>query len=383
VPATLIALVDHGGLGPAACQVARSAAAAQDGNSAATAYCDIGPTGAKQMTSALSNDTRPYILVTGYGPAAMSYTQIASIPRDVTIVGPGRDAPAVSRAVISDSNSVNPTQAVELPSVGALKAVSLDGLELTATSANAVLSCDQPLLTFNVRNSLIVGNRLGEGIANTACAMTITQSAISQNDNGIEANAGSITIAQSIISDNQYAAIIVDGGSYDISNCLMFGNAIRGEMAINLIATGRFYFNTVGHNGKAGSAGGVNCLAGQKLEASIIWDNAKTTGTTPTQFLGNCSFISVVTDVNESLSTKGLQKATPVFVGAVLNDFTGNDFRLDVSTSANIATNRMSVLDILTAPEVGGISALPLFDLFNTRRPQNAGWEIGAHEARY
>jgi hypothetical protein len=76
VPTTMIAIVDSGGMTTAACQVARGAS--QDGNSAVTAYCDIGPTGITQMTSALTSDTRPYILVVGRGGGATGYTAIAS-----------------------------------------------------------------------------------------------------------------------------------------------------------------------------------------------------------------------------------------------------------------------------------------------------------------
>jgi hypothetical protein len=370
----MIALVDHGGLGPAACQTARSAAKAQDGNSLTTAYCDIAPTNATQTTSALNNDSRPYILVTGHGP--MSYSDIGNIVRDVTIVGPGRDAPPLSRAVIAAGT-------VMLPFAGA---VTIDGLELSQSSTGGVVYCAQPpVATVKIRNSLVRGNVLGFGIFNDGCLVTITQSTISGNRIGIRSDSGSITIAQSMISNNQSEGINIQGGSFGISNNFIWGNGTDGSAAVDFFNNpqGSFAFNTVGHNGKDGGPGGALCLNGQTLEASIFWDNAKSPGAAPTQFAVNCRFISVVTDVNESLSAPGLQQATPVFVGAKLNDFTTNDFRLDVSTPANIRTNRMSVLDILTAPEAGGVSALPLLDLFNTRRPQNAGWEIGAHEARY
>jgi hypothetical protein len=71
-------------------------------------------------------------------------------------------------------------------------------------------------------------------------------------------------------------------------------------------------------------------------------------------------------------------KATPVFV-----DSGNNNFHLDVSTPANITTNKMSVLDQISGPLDGGTMMLPSFDFDGDSRPQNGAWDVGADEAAH
>jgi hypothetical protein len=335
VDASMIALVDHGGLGVTACNTARTGT--QTGNDAAHAWCDV-PT-------AVSTDARRYLLVTGYGGGAMSYNLVPTIGRDVTIVGPGGSVAAGSLATISGSNT---KAAVTVDNV---HTVVLDGLELTAgATGNSGVNCSQPGATLVVRSSLVDGNN-GAGINTNGCAVTLLRNAISSNNGGgIKLSDGTYSVVNNFITDN--------------------GNTGPGvSLAGNI--SGLFWFNTIAGNTRTGAnAGAFNCggitSANAKIQASIVFTNAKTAG--GASITTGCDFVDV--DIDDT--------TTPTGVGNSGNFNTAPNFVGSGNTPYAIQSPSpcMNVFTLATAPTGG---TLPTNDFAGTARPRasTGGYDIG------
>lgn len=343
VPATMIALVDHAGMGVTACEAARTAAGAQTGNDAAHAYCDIGST-ANVTVNGLA-DGRAYLLVAGYGGGGMAYNSITSIPRTTTIVGPG--FAATNRAVVNGT-AVNP--AVTL---GSLATLTLDGLELTAGAAsNQGINCNHAGATLIVRNSYIDGNN-GAGIGATSCAVTLDANIVYQNTGG---------------------GLNINGGSVTASNNLIVGNGTSGPGVLFVGSVGgTWWFNTVADNLRTGSnAAAFSCAAATAapvVQASIVWGNTKD-GSGSSVGTG-CSF--TYTDIDDTTTPTGTGNfnMNPMLTSGTL-PVTG--YRIPATSPA---VNKVTAATGLT----GG--TLPDHDVDGKPRPRAAtgGDDIGGSQA--
>jgi hypothetical protein len=276
-------------------------------------------------------------------------------PINVTVVGPGRDLPTASMAVLYDSAKAG----ITIFTVAQPVSLTVDGLFIGGgnfTTSDAV-DCTEgsgTAATISIRNSLVKGSPL-KGILNNACTLLVDRSIIYGNQGGaIKTGSASFTITNSFMSNNgQLGAAAIGGVEID---------SYPGSPAPAPI----FAFNTL-RNNAAGSTylGGISCPSpsSQKvnIQNSIVVDNTQDTGS---QFSGQCVLQNVVTGTD---SFAGATQLTPTFVAAG-----------DPHLTANDAANTACCVDKVTAPTTPNAA----HDIDLNHRPKGAAWDIGAHEVQ-
>jgi hypothetical protein len=357
-PAAQVALVDNGNAPVATCQLGRPT---RNGNSTATAYCDV---------SEAVTDGRPFILVAGSG---QPYSAILLTDKSVTIVGP-RVAP-VARLFSVAMPSVNVTVNT------GTRQVVLDGLDLgndnvtrslrgLACTNNAGAASNAAVILRNSR----AHDSANEGVLATTCALTLDANIIESNGGGgVSASGGVLTLDASTVSSNNGAGVTVSGSNnYTITNNFIASNGTSaGNPGINIGdsgSTGTIAFDTLSKNGGLNTVeGGVVCPAAganKVIQDSIVINNSSNAGT---QFAGKCQLQNVVTGTD---SFAGATMLTPSFVGA-------NDFHLVASAAANLSC----CIDKVGAPGTPNAD----HDVDETTRPKGTGatpYDIGAHEVQ-
>ncbi len=324
---TDIAYVDDGNTTPTFCK----AAGTHDGNSPATAYCDI---------QDAVNGTKPFAFVKG---STSAYGAVSINGRSIVIVGPGAATPSASI-----SGGSNPSV-----SVTGTAYVTLDGFEVFMTFVDGV-DC-----TNNVAGTslTLLRNKIhgvsGIGINSTKCVLTLDQNVIGPANTG-----GGVKLTST---------------TYSITNNFIVGNGTTGiSVSFDTASTGEFAFNTVAQNTFTGQAGGIDCANGANrvIESSIVWGNSVKSGT---QIVGNCDLINVVTGTDSFADA--IQK-DPTFVNIATMPY---DYHLK---APNDTANLACCVDKITMTVDGGASMLPDHDIDNAHRPKGAGWDIGGHEAQ-
>ena len=204
-----IALVDNRNSVVATCQTAHTT---RDGNSAATAYCDV--------SEAVSEAAmRPFALVAG---SSQPYGAITLTDRTITIVGPGKSpAPSPTAQMFTAA-----TVSVGITINSGSHPIVIDGFDLGNGSTPPLrgLACTNNTgtvanATVTLRNSL-VHNSTMEGVLTTNCNVSVDANIISSNA-GAGVSCGSTTsyvITNNIIASNGTTAgnpgiIINDAGS--------------------------------------------------------------------------------------------------------------------------------------------------------------------------
>lgn len=249
-PSAMVALVDNGNAVVATCQAGRPT---RNGNTAATAYCDV---------SEAVTDGRPYVFVKGSG---QPYGAITLTDHTITIVGPGATASPTARlftvAMASVSLSVgsgsHPTVLDGLDLGGdsfmkALRGVGCNNSTGTAANANLV-----------IRNSRAHDSTM-EGLLATSCASTLDANTFTTNTGGgVSISGGSITMVNNFVVDN--------------------GTSGPGVVLAGNLSSSLFWFNTIANNLRTGGqVGGINCagvLSGAPvIQASIINGNTMAGG---------------------------------------------------------------------------------------------------------
>ena len=347
-PVADVALVDNAGMTGAACMTAR---AARDGQTAATAYCEI----AEAVAA-----SRKYALVRG---SAQPYAAIALTDQDLVVVGPGQAASPTARVFTVGVVEVNMTV-----NTGAHELV-LEGLDLggdavmkAVRGATCTNNTGSPANARPTIRDTRIHDYSQEGVSATGATVTVSGATITGTGSGgagVSATGGTVTLGRSLLQGNSGGVVLSSGVSYTVENNLIVKNlsAATPGVSIDGASTGVFRFNTVANNTTGAGRGGIECgAAGTKLiEASIVVGNTVLMGT---QLGAQCTLDGVVTGSDSA--TAAIMK-TPVFVGA-------NDFHLVPSNAAN--------LDCCVDRRVTG----PTVDFDGSARPKGAAFDIGAHE---
>ncbi len=345
VPMGGVALVDNGNMPVATCTAGR---ATRDGNSAATAYCDI---------SEAVGKARPFVLVTG---SSQPYSAITITDQSITIVGPGKSATTTARifgaGIASAAITVN----------SGAQQVVLDGLNFGGDSITKGLrgvDCKNNTgtvanTTVVVRNSKFHDNAM-EAILSSTCALTVDANQIGASSGTETGNAG--------------GGINLSGSTtFVITNNIVTGNgglsAPSAGVTMSNTSTGQFAFNTIVQNTVGAGVGGIDCGSGamKTISDSIVWKNTTSSGT---QFSAQCMLSNVVT-VNGDDSRGSMSAMPPKFVGAL-------DFHLVAGDAANLAC----CIDKVATPGTPNSS----HDIDLSARPKGTGatpFDIGAHEVQ-
>jgi hypothetical protein len=351
VGAADIAYVDNRGMTVTAC---KAAGGTQDGNSPATAFCDISD-GVASL--------KPNVLVAG---SAQPYGAFAlADPRAVNVVGPGKSA-ATPAIVVATSGVLASVTAGRL---------TIDGFVLgdgtTATTAGGA-SCNGARLDVHDCKIQKMG---GRGVDTTTCDVVVDRSLVTNGAAaGVVTSGGTLQLTRSVVNANSAGGLGIGlNTTFIVQNNFITANTGASDPGVRIDATasGTFSFNSVVGNTRSGDSGGIDCggVGLQKpIYASIVWGNSTLSlgGGKATQFGGNqCLLSQVVTGTDSYL---GAIQLSPSFA---------TDPHLVMNDPANIAC----CVDKITPPD-GGSSTLPNVDIDGDRRPKGAGWEIGADEVQ-
>lgn len=333
--------VDNRGKPPADCKVENPGA---DGKSPATAFCDI--------TDALGamGGQRPYVLVAAsketYGPLTITGANgaqvaiIASVRLGVILQA--RDDKAVIR-VSGTGNSVN---------------LSIEGLRVLSSliSAGAV-DCKagpQPV-SLTIRNSELSGG----GRAT------------------LHSDGCTVVVDASLINLGLTGGIVLDGkDSYLITNSFIYNNGLGGTgvgVSLGQNASGSFAFNTVaGNGGPDGITGGIICLGrNQSVESSIVFRNAKKN----LSQLNGCTLLDVVTGADMAA---GADQSDPSITACM------DPLAMNLPYCVTAMSRAVNLLPVTgdggLVNQDGGSRTLVDHDYFGARRPQGAGYDVGAQE---
>jgi hypothetical protein len=359
VDGSMIALVDHGGLGVSACNSARSGAGAQTGVDAAHAWCDIQP-------AIAAPSARPYLLVAGYGYSnTMKYGPI-NITRDVTVVGP-LGADSVRAVVGGDSTHAGVT-------VGSVHTVVIDGMDInTGGFSLQGIYCSQAGATVTVRNAIL--NLNGEaGLESHGCVVSVDSTSIDDNGGGILVTNGSLTLTNSEIGANSVGGLSITGATYTVVNNFITGTQ-GNTAAVNFggNVSGLFWFNTVAHNFMGTAASGIDCTvvtgANPRIQASVIWGNAK--NASGNSVAGNCDF--VYDDIDDTTTPTGGNNVGNFNANPNFKDPNNGNFQIQAPSGC---TDKITAATGLT----GG--TLPTRDYYGHARPRAAtgGYDVGCQQ---
>jgi hypothetical protein len=162
-----------------------------------------------------------------------------------------------------------------------------------------------------------------------------------------------LTIDRCYIGPSNGVGLYAGTGTYSITNTFIVDN--KGSFAVIANGgTGVFQFNTVANNVR-----GVNCK-NTVIDACIFTGNM----TVASEFN---SAVSCYLLNNSITSTSPTQPA-----------FVAGSYKLDTTKSVNDTC----CINKVNATVDGGAKSLPNHDYFDSVRPQGAGWDIGAHEAK-
>lgn len=325
-----------------------------DGNSPATAYCDLQPG---------VGSGKPFILVTGHGNTGGAYGSI-SITTSVTttIVGPGQGVanPALTFDVANDQVSV-------MPSGGAGVFLIIDGLELgdrTNPTAQNGINCNATggsSAKIIVRRSAIQHNGKN-GITATNCDITVDQTFIgpANSAGGVYIKTSDFTIQNSVIHDN--GSTTTNFGGIQIAG---LGTAGRGRIINDDVVD-----NASQNSG--GKYSGIDCAMGTVvvLNTALIGN----TSGTATELRSSCS-----TDHSAFVGATGTNTSLMNCTDAtVFSNPTNFDYHPRTSATAPCATTLLGkgVTSFMGA-------TAPWYDFYGAPRPQpaNSAPDIGAIES--
>jgi hypothetical protein len=301
-------------------------------------FCSI-----KDAVDAANLMNKSYISVesTGTPYASLTITQASS--NGLRIVG---SAGASGMGVPVRSTGTEAALRVEATSGTNLK-VTVSGLDLESVAGNAIECLGNAALTIEssrLHNSL-------EGVLVSTCKLTVDGARIYLNRrNGI---------SLSNVSD------------YNIQNTMIWRNDVSGIALAN--SQGVLRFLTLYSNGTASGdrSPGIDCGSGNNLvEHSLVFSNIS--GLSPElinlQMVG-CMTSGVLTNDSRNGTYRQM---VPDFLSASGSDASRFDLRLKSDSASN------SECCIDKVPQGTYIS----HDIDGNKRPQGAGYDIGAHEAR-
>lgn len=301
-------------------------------------FCSI-----KDAVDAANLMNKSYISVEATGTAYAPLTITAASSNGLRIVG---SAGSSGMGVPVRSSGTDAALRVEATGGTNLK-VTVSGLDLESVSGNAVECLGNAALTIEssrLHNSL-------EGILVSSCKLTVDGARIYLNRrNGI---------SLSNVSD------------YNIQNTMIWRNDVSGIALAN--SQGVLRFLTIYSNGTASGdrSPGIDCGAGNNpVEHSLVFSNIS--GLSPElinlQMVG-CMTSGVLTNDSRNGTYRQM---VPDFISASGSDASRFDLRL----KSDSAGNADCCIDKLTQ------GSFISHDIDGNKRPQGAGYDIGAHEAR-
>ena len=297
----------------------------------------------KDAVDAANAMNKSFISVEATGTAYAPLTITSTGSNGLRIVG---SAGGTGMGVPVRSTGTEAALRVEATGSSTLK-VTISGLDLESVSGNAVECLGNATLS-------VEGSRLHnsiEGILVAGCKLTLDGARVYLNRrNGI---------SLSNVAD------------YNIQNSMIWRNDVSGIALAN--STGVLRFLTIYSNGTASGdrSPGIDCGAGNNLvEHSLVFSNIS--GLSPElinlQMVG-CMTSGVLT--NDSRNGT-FRQMVPDFISASGSDASRFDLRL----KSDSASNGDCCID--KVPQGTFIN----HDVDGNKRPQGAGYDIGAHEAR-
>lgn len=328
--------VDNRGTMTADCKLAHPMA---DGAAPATAFCDVGD-------ALAAKPPRAYLLVAAskqpYGGVVLTGSTISK----QSIVSATRLGAALLASSGATVSLTGQTSAIDL---------TLDGLRVGGSffSSNAVECKGKP----------------------SAVNLTIVDGDISGGDETIHSANCNLVIDSTLVHGGTLGGLIIDGtDKYRITNSFIFENANGGNgqgVSLGAGATGLFAWNTVANNGgKAKVSGAVVCNgASQLLQASIIAGNAQRDSSQ----LNRCLLADVVTGPDNA---PGADTADPRFVTCT------NPLAANVGYCVAPGSRAIDLVGNGDAGSAGDGGTRDFLDrdYFGNKRPQGAGYDVGAQE---
>lgn len=176
----------------------------------------------------------------------------------LVLVGPGRDQDALLTSVVASGMATSLT----------LIDVAIESGDASLTGASCDNKARLNLLRSRVRRS-------GVGIATDRCTLDLERSLVTDNSrDGIRVG---------LMSDFQIVNTLIAHNAQD---------AMATAVGVSLASAGRFAYNTVADNGRAGLSGGVSCELSVDLQDSIVAGNS-TSRDKGSQFQSQCNLKQV------------------------------------------------------------------------------------------
>ncbi len=267
-------------------------------------------------------------------------------PSTITISGAGTELGSV---VIEGDNG---EPAVAVSSTNEKITVVLRNLDLVgAPGIYSVVQCNDKV------DLSVTGSRVHDG-----------------GKNGIESVNCQLTVDAVRIYNTNNIGLSISGGSYAVSNVMLWRNYVAGIAFSG--STGTLRFATVANNGFPSNdkVSGIDCGTGMNLvESSIVYDNYSRPlgGTSYTDLqLNGCKLSQVVT--NDTTTVDGTVRTRVDFVNESGTDASKMDFRL----VGNSTFNSECCIDKVT--QVGSV----VHDIDFQKRPAGSAADIGAFEVQ-
>jgi hypothetical protein len=293
-------------------------------------FCSIGEVLGKLATSTSSGPAYIRVLAS---PNAYGLPALASLKNPLVLTGPGSSKAGQAASIIADTDD-------GLLQISGTSKVVIDGFVISALGLSSTSGT-----TLTMRRSLL--RDLVSPAMFTSATVTLDRMQISSN----------------------YAGLSFDGGTLQLTNSVITGNAIPdGQSLITLAGgSGTMQFTTLYKNMLAtATAQVVSCKNSStvSIKNSIVASNGVTG-----QIAAACSVVSGSLVVGTSDNTSGQIKQDPVFV-----DPSGLDLRLKPFDPINT----QYVIDKAVGVSPGDKNTD--HDYYGTPRPQGAGHDIGAVE---
>lgn len=308
-------------------------------------YCQI-----KDALAASSTGGKALISV-AVSTKAYDAVQIigGSGPSTVTISGASTEA----GSVIIEGDNAEPAVSVFSPSEKIT--VLLRNLDLVgSTGMYSVVQCNDKV------DLSVIGSRVRDG-----------------GKNGIESVNCQLTVDAVRIYNANNIGLSISGGTYAVSNVMIWRNDVAGIAFSG--STGTLRFATVVNNGSPGNdkVSGIDCGTGMNpVESSIVLGNIsqRLGGTTFTDLqLNGCKLSQVIT--NDTTTTDGTVRTRVDFVNSTGNDASKMDLRL----VGNSTFNSECCIDKVTQ---AGAAVPVVHDIDFQKRPSGSAADIGASEVQ-